>query len=103
MGLELPSGRLAYRGQGDVVDRERSAHRPLAVVVMRHGRAEDRHDTVAGVLVHRAPVGLDLTVDGPKEAEHQLVQLFRVELFSQPGVAGQISKQHAHLPPLALA
>ena len=80
VSLELPSGRLAYRRQGDVVDRERGADRPLAVVAMRHGRAEDRHDAVAGVLVHRAPVGLDLTVDGPEEAEHQLVQLFRVEL-----------------------
>ena len=103
MSLELPSGRLAYRRQGDVVDRERGADRPLAVVAMRHGRAEDRHDAVAGVLVHRAPVVLDLPVDGPEEAEHQLVQLFGVELVGEPGVARQIGEQHGHLPPLALA
>ena len=103
MRPELPSGGLAYGRHGDLVDRERGADRPLAVVAMRHGRAEDRHDAVAGVLIHRAPVVLDLAVDGPEEAEHQLVQLFGVELAGEPGVARQIGEQHGHLPPLALA
>ena len=55
------------------------------------------------MLIHRAPVVLDLAVDGPEEAEHQLVQLFGVELAGESGVARQIGEQHAHLPPLAFA
>ena len=99
---ELPSGRLAHGRQGDLVDGERGADRPLAVVAMRHGSAEHRHDAVAGVLVHRAPVVLDLLVDGPEEVTLQLVQLFGVELAGEPGIARQIGEQHGHLPPLAL-
>ena len=85
------------------MDGKRGADRPLAVVAMGHGRAEDRHDAVAGVLIHRAPVVLDLLVDGPEEVTLQLVQLFGVELIGEPGIARQIGEQHGHLPPLALA
>ena len=44
----------------EVADRERCAHGPLGVVLVRDGRAEQRHHRVADELLDRAAVALEL-------------------------------------------
>src|SRR5262249_34515724 len=45
---------------GPVANRERRAHRTLGVVLVRDGRAEERHHRIADELLHRPAVALEL-------------------------------------------
>src|SRR5207237_3441164 len=62
------------RADADVVerllDRERGAHGPLGVVLVRARDAERGHDGVAGELLHGAAVVLDAACDLLEEARH---------------------------------
>ena len=48
------------RSRDPVADRERGAHRPLGIVLVRDRRAEERHHRVADELLDRAAVALEL-------------------------------------------
>jgi hypothetical protein len=74
----------------------RSASLPCAT-----GRAEDRHDAVADVLVHAAAVLLHDPVGAPEEAPSSACVLLRPELAAQRREARQVGEEHGHLPPLA--
>ena len=74
----------------------------LRVILVRDGRAEERHDAVPRVLV-----------DGPLEAVHTVardlevaiqdrVPLLGIDLLSQRHGAGDIREEHSHLLALAL-
>ena len=62
---------LAAQIRHDVTDRQRGAGRPLGVVAMGDGRAEQRHDAVADVLVDGTAEPLDHPVDEAEEAVGQ--------------------------------
>ena len=57
--IRTSTSRLGER----VADRERRAHRPLGIVLVRDRRAEDGHDGVADELLDRAAVPLELAAD----------------------------------------
>ena len=73
----------------------------LRVVLVRDRRAEERHDAVAGVLVHRALEAMDAVGEDREEAVEDLVPLFGIELLGQIHRALHVGEEHGHL--LALA
>ena len=75
---------------------------PLSVIFMGDRRAEQSHDAVAGVLIHRAfeemhTVGQDL-----EEALQDAVPFLGPELFGQLHGTFDVGEQHRHLLALAL-
>ena len=73
----------------------------MRVVLVRDRRAEQRHDAVAGVLVHRAFEAMHALGEDREEALEDLVPLFRIELLGQLHRALDVGEQHGDL--LALA
>ena len=59
--IPIRSSRLVL--EREVADRERGANGALGVVLVRVGRAEERHHGVADELLHRAAVALELGAD----------------------------------------
>ncbi len=51
------------------------------MILVGNGRAEQRHDTIAGVLVHRALETMHAVGEDGKEAIEDLMPFFRVELL----------------------
>jgi len=71
------------------------------VVLVRDRRAEQRHDPVAGVLIHRALEAVDAVGEDLEEAIHDAMPFLRINLLGQLHRAFHIGEQHGHL--LALA
>ena len=57
--LQRQTGILRVQPLDRLENRESRPHRPLRVVLVRHGRAEGRHHRVADELLHGAAVTLD--------------------------------------------
>ena len=74
---------------------EGRAHGALRRVFVCDGRAEQRHDAVAGELIDRALVAVDLIAQDPEAAVHDAVDLLGVEAFAQCGEAADVGEQHA--------
>jgi hypothetical protein len=68
---------------------------------MRNGGAEQGHDPVAGVLVHRTLEAVHALGENLKEALENPVPPFRIELLGQLHRALDVGEQHGDL--LALA
>jgi hypothetical protein len=72
---------------------KRGAHRALGVVLVRDGRAEDRHDVVADVLVDRPAEALDLLAEAAQAAvDHRLHEL-GIHALGHCRVAGDVGEQ----------
>ena len=71
------------------------------VVLVRDGRAEQRHDAVAEELVDGALVAVDLGQHQLESAAHERMHFLRVEPLGQRGEARHVHEQHRDL--LALA
>ena len=71
------------------------------VILVRDRRSEQRHDAVAGVLIHRALEAVNAVGEYLEEAVQDLVPLFRIELLGQIHRALHVGEEHRHL--LALA
>ena len=84
-----------------VAQLQRREARALRVVLVRDRRAEQRHDPVAGVLIHRALVAVYALGEDLEEAIEQTVPVLGVELRREIGRALHVGEQHRHL--LALA
>ena len=84
-----------------VTEMERRPARALGVVLVRDRRPEERHDAVAGVLVHRALEAVHALGQQLEEAVHDPVPLFGIELLRQLHRALHVGEEHRHL--LALA
>ena len=97
------TAKLAAQIRHGGADRERGAHRSLRVVAVGDRSAEHRHGTVANVLVDGAAEPLDQAIDEAEEAIGHVVHRLGAELVGQAGVPGQVTEQHAHLPPLAFS
>jgi len=69
----------------------------LGVVFMRDRRAEERHDAVTGVLVHRALEAVHAVGENGEEAIKDRVPLFRIELLRQFHRALHVREQHRDL------
>jgi hypothetical protein len=90
------------RQLGDTVDhRQRGAAGALGVILACDGRAEQRHDAVAGELVDRAVGVVDGVGEHLEEAVHQLAPGLRVELLCEVHRSLDIGEQHGDLFALA--
>ena len=74
-------------------DGERSPHRPLGVVLVRHGRSEDGHDRVADELLHRASVGLDLLSQAGVVGAQACSHVLGVSLLGGSGEPDQVAEE----------
>ena len=72
--------------------RERRPHRPLRVVLVRHGGAEHRHHGVADELLDRATVGLELVPHARVVRGEQRAHVFRVELLRARSRADEVGE-----------
>ena len=62
----------------------RGQQRATDVVLVRHRRSEQRHETVAGKLRHRTTIAAYLRYPGIEETTQQLMQFLRAEAFGEP-------------------
>ena len=97
LALQVASIRLQR-----ALDAERGAHGPLRVILVRDGRAEERHDAVAEELVHGAVVPVDLGQHEVERALHQRMHVLGIEPRRQRGEAGDVHEEHRDLLALAL-
>ncbi len=75
---------------------------PLRVVLVSDRRAEERHDAVAGVLVHRAFEAVHTLGQDLEEALQDAVPLFGIELRGELHRALHVGEHHRHLLALSL-
>jgi hypothetical protein len=80
---------------------QRGVTRPLGMVFMGNRRTEQRHDAVAGVLVHRAFEAVHAFGQDGEETFEDLVPFLGVELFGEFHRTLHVGEQHGDL--LALA
>ena len=85
-----------------LLDVEGGPDASLRVVAMGHRGAEDRHNTIADVLVDGPAVIGNACVGKLEEAPEEGVDLLGVEFVGELRVAGEVGEQHRHLPPLSL-
>src|SRR5262245_1943722 len=69
----------------------------LGVIFMSDGRAEQCHDAIAGVLIHRALEAMHAVSEDSEEAIKNLMPCLGVELLGQFHRAFHIGKQYSHL------
>ena len=91
LGVELGDG-------GDQV--ERRAHRPLGVVLVRDGRAPDRHHRVADELLDRPAVAFDQPAAGVEVGGQQLARVLGVTLLRGRREADEVGEEDGDVAPL---
>jgi hypothetical protein len=84
------------------LDRETREHGAPRCALEGQGRAEERHDAVAGELVHRALIAVHLVEDAPEALIHERVHRLRVGALGQRGVVCDISEQDRDVAAFAL-
>ena len=85
-------------------DPQRAQQRPLRVVLVRDGRAEDRHDGVADELLRRAAEPLDLANDAGVVDGERVLDVFGVGQIERGGETDEVAEEDGHdlaLHPLA--
>src|SRR5262245_54657219 len=80
---------------------QRRVARPLRVVLVRDWSAEERHDAVARVLVHRALETVHSLGEQLEETVHRAMPILEIELLGELHRALHVGEEHGHL--LALA
>jgi hypothetical protein len=81
---------------------ERRPARPLGVILVRDRRPEQRHDAVAGVLVHCAFEAVHAVGENGEELVEDRVPLLRVELLGQLHRTLHVGEEDGDLLALAL-
>ena len=87
---------VAQRG----LHRQRRAHGPVGVVLVRDRRPEQRDDRVAEHLVDDAAVGLDVGDEQREGGVDEALDLFGVAALGERREADDVGEQHGHDPPL---
>ena len=83
---------------------QRRPHRALGVVLVRDGRAEDRHHGVSDELLHGAAERLDVTAQLLVVSAEVAMDVLRILELGGRGEAGEVAEQDADrlaLPPAA--
>mgnify|MGYP000666378902 CR=1 FL=1 len=91
-------GEAGHRGEQG----PRATDRPVDVVAVRPGCAEQRHDAVADMFVDRSAVVHHDPVGGGEEALQQRVDPLRVEARGEPRVAHEVAEEHGDRPAITL-
>ena len=87
-------------GSEPALHRERRVQRPLGVVLVRLGNAEDRHHRVARELLDRAAGAADLVRHRVVEPLQQRPRALRVLLFPERRRADEVGEEHGGQLPL---
>ena len=98
----LRSADLDRVGGELALQRERRPARALRVVLVRDRRAEQRHDAVAGELVHRALEAVNAVAEDREEAIHDRPPQLRVGLLGQIHRADHVGEQDRDLLALTI-
>jgi hypothetical protein len=77
-------------------DRERRADRPLGVVLVRDGRAEERHHGVADELLHGAAEALELVPDTLVVGREERPDVLGIGALGASGRPYEIAEEHGH-------
>jgi hypothetical protein len=85
-----------------LAEMQRRIARPLGVILVGDGRAEESHDAVSGVLVDRALEAVDAVGQDLEEAVQDPVPLFGVDLLGELHRPLHVGKEDGHLLALAL-
>ncbi len=80
--------------------RQRRAHGPRRVVLVRHGRAEYREQGIPDLLLQPALPGMDLRDQSSQAVPQQIGQLLGIQTFPETGETGQIGEHHGYDPPV---
>jgi hypothetical protein len=83
-----------------IADRDCGPDGPLGVVLVRDGRAEERHHGVADELLDRAVVPLELAAQPGVARGERGAHVLVVELFRLRGEADEVGEEHSHDLPL---
>ena len=70
------------------------------MVLMRYRRTKQSHDSIAGKLIDCPLISMDLVHHDLKTPIHDLMDFFRVELFRNRSVVGNICEENRHQLPL---
>jgi hypothetical protein len=88
------------RQSGNGLDHGKAGtHRPLGVVFMGVGIAEEHQDPVAHEARDRAPVPADALGASSLVRAHDVAVLLQLEAVGQAGRADQVAEEHAELAP----
>src|SRR5262245_36031084 len=69
----------------------------LGMVLVRARSSEQRHDAIAGILIHRTFEAVNAAVEDLKEAVQDFVPFLRIELLRQIHRALHVGKEHRDL------
>jgi hypothetical protein len=83
-----------------VADRESGSDRPLGIVLVRGGRAEDRHDRVADELLDRSAEALELRTEACVVGLEEPAHVLGVHAFRPRREAHEVAEQNAYDLPL---
>jgi hypothetical protein len=84
---------LVHLGDGGA-DRERGAHRPLGIVLVRGRRPEHRHRRVADELLHRPAEVLQTLAQDCVERGQRTADVLDVHPLAAAGEADEVGKEH---------
>jgi hypothetical protein len=90
--------RVSAQALAQMEDGEAAAFR---VILVRDRRAEEGHDSIPGVLVHRPLEAVDTFGEDREEPIHDFVPLFGIDLLRELHRALHVGEQDGHLLPLA--
>ena len=82
-----------------LVQLERGPDRPIGVVLVRDGGAEERQDRIAQHLVDRAAEGFDVDDQALEGGVDEPFQPFRVEMLREARIAHDVGEQDGHDAP----
>ena len=102
-GQGAPDTRLVkgIQSGNHLVDFPGRPHRAKGVVFVSPGSSENGHGGVADVFFDKPFVALDDAGDFTENLDQDILDLFRVQVFGQGGIAAQIGKQDGDLLTLA--
>ena len=84
-----------------VQDLQRREDRPLRIILVRDGRAEEREESVAHEPGDRPLVALDRSGQDRERAVHQLPPIFRIQPLGEGGRSDDVTEQRGDDPPLS--
>ena len=96
----VPGGQLGVDLLHRALHAERSTDGALLVVLMCDRCAEDGHDVVADVLVHRPAVARGPLASRRSDTLDQALDALGVHVLGHGGVAGEVGEQHRYLAAL---
>jgi hypothetical protein len=100
-GCALPFGRTLVEGEQRLTDAQSGIDSPERVLLERHRRTKERHQSISEKLVDGSLVPVDGLRHQPEGFVHDLVHPFRAELFRQAVGFDHVAEEDGDPFPLA--